>query len=52
MCTKFHHMSKISREIRRIDNFRAFARKFSFLPTELDISDIQQHCVFYLSFSV
>ena len=35
----------------RIDNFRALARKLSFLPTELDIFDIRQHYVsslFYL----
>ena len=29
----------------RIDNFRALARKLSFLPTELDIFDIRQHYV-------
>ena len=29
---------KISNEVGRIDNFRALARKLSFLPTELDIS--------------
>ena len=27
----------------RTDNFRAFARKLSFLPIELDIFDIRQH---------
>ena len=38
-------MSKISNEVVRIDNFRALARKLSFLPTELDIFDIRQHYV-------
>ena len=28
---------KISNEVERIDNLRAFARKLSFIPTELDI---------------
>ena len=36
---------KISKEIGRIDNFRALARKLSFLPTELDIFDMRQHYV-------
>ena len=36
------HISKISNEVGRIDNFRALARKLSFLPTELDIFDIWQ----------
>ena len=36
---------KISNEFERIDNFRALARKLSFLPTELDIFDIRQHYV-------
>ena len=36
---------KISNEVGRIDNFRALARKLSFLPTELDIFDIRQHYV-------
>ena len=48
-------MSKISNEVRRIDNFRALARKLSFLPTELDIFDIWQHYIYmyyiYLSLS-
>ena len=30
------YISKISNEVGRIDNFRALARKLSFLPTELD----------------
>ena len=30
-------LSNISIEVGRIDNFRALARKLSFLPTELDI---------------
>ena len=34
----------------RIDNFRDLARKLSFLPTELDISDIRQ--AFLLTFLV
>ena len=38
-------MSKISNEVERIDNFRALARKLSFLSTELDIFDIRQHYV-------
>ena len=38
-------ISKISNEVGRIDNFRALARKLSFLPTELDIFDIRQHYV-------
>ena len=46
----------MSNEVGRIDNFRALARKLSFLPTELDIFDIPQHyehvIVFYLSFNV
>ena len=36
---------KISNEVGRTDNFRALARKLSFLPTELDIFDIRQHYV-------
>ena len=36
---------KISNEVVRIDNFRALARKLSFLSTELDIFDIRQHYV-------
>ena len=36
---------KISNEVGRIDNFRALARKLSFLPTEFDIFDIRQHYV-------
>ena len=36
---------KVSNEVGRIDNFLALARKLSFLPTELDIFDIQQHYV-------
>ena len=35
----------MSNEVGRIDNFRALARKLSFLPTELDIFDIRQHYV-------
>ena len=35
----------MSNEVGRIDNFRALARKLSFLQTELDISDIRQHYV-------
>ena len=38
-----------SKEVGRIDNFRAFARKLSFLPTELDMFDIRQHYVRILS---
>ena len=43
-------ISKISNEIGTIDNFRALARKLSFLPTELDIFDIQQHfvCILFI----
>ena len=33
----------LSNLVGRIDNFRALARKLSFLPTELDIFDIWQH---------
>ena len=36
---------KISNEVGRIDNFRALARKLSFLPTKKYIFDIQQHYV-------
>ena len=36
---------KMSNEVGRIDNFRALARKLSFLPTEKDIFDIRQHYV-------
>ena len=32
-------------EIGKTDNFRALARKLSFLPTELDLFDIRQHYV-------
>ena len=35
----------MTNEVGRIDNFLALARKLSFLPTELDIFDIQQHYV-------
>ena len=35
----------MSNEVGRIDNFRALARKLSFLPTELDIFDIIQHYI-------
>ena len=35
----------MSNSVGRIDNFRALARKLSFLPTELDIFDIRQHYV-------
>ena len=38
-------MSKISNEVERMDNFRALARKLSFLSTELDTFDIRQHYV-------
>ena len=38
------HISKISNEVGRIDNFLAL-RKLSFLPTELDIFDIRQHYI-------
>ena len=38
-------ISKISNEVERNDNFRALARKLSFLSTELDIFDIRQHYV-------
>ena len=41
-------MSKISNEVGRIDNFRALARKLSFLPTELDVFDIWQHYIHIL----
>ena len=34
---------KISNEVGRINNFRALARKLSFLPTELDIFIRQDH---------
>ena len=34
---------KISNSIGRIGNFRVLARKLSFLPTELDISNIGQY---------
>ena len=36
---------KISNEVEGIDNFRALARKLSFLSTSLDIFDIRQHYV-------
>ena len=36
---------KISNEVVTIINFRALARKLSFLQTELDIFDIRQHYV-------
>ena len=36
---------KLSDEVGRIDNFRALARKLSFLPTELDIYDIQHQYI-------
>ena len=35
----------MSNEVERIDNFRALARKLSFLSTELDIFDIPQRYV-------
>ena len=35
----------MSNEVGRIDNFRALARKLSFLPTELHIFDKRQHYV-------
>ena len=38
-------ISKISNEVERTDNFRALARKLSFLSTGLDIFDIRQHYV-------
>ena len=38
-------MSKVSNEVGRIDNFRVFARKLTFLPTKLDIFDIRKHYV-------
>ena len=38
-------ISEMSNELGRIDNFRVLERKLSFLPTELDIFDIQQHYV-------
>ena len=38
-------MSKISNEVRRTDNFRALARKLSFLPIESHIFDIRQQYV-------
>ena len=44
---------KISNEVGRINNFRALARKLSFLPTELDIFIYGKTIyVFYLSFNV
>ena len=36
---------KIYNDVGRIENFRAFARKLSFLPTELDTFDIRQQYV-------
>ena len=39
------YISKISNEVGRTDNFRALARKLSFLPIELDIFDIRQHYI-------
>ena len=36
---------KIPNEVGRMDNFRAVARKLSFLPTELDMFEIRQHYV-------
>ena len=36
---------KISNDVERMDNFRALARKLSFLPKELDIFDIRQHYI-------
>ena len=41
-------ISKILNEVGGIDDFRALARKVSFLPTELDIFDIRQHYVLVL----
>ena len=41
-------ISKISKEVGRIDKVRALARKLSFLPTELDIFNIRQHYVLIL----
>ena len=35
----------MTNEVGRIDNFLALAKKLSFLPTELDIFDIQQYYV-------
>ena len=52
--TKYCCISKISNEVGRIDNFRALARKLSFLPNELDIFDIRKTlCTYsiYLSMS-
>ena len=41
---------KISNKVGRIDSFQALARKLSFLSTELDIFDIQQHyvCILFI----
>ena len=36
---------KKSNEVGRNDNFRALARKLSFLPTKLDIFDVRQHYI-------
>ena len=35
----------MSKEVGRIDNFQALARKLSFLQAELDTFDIRQHNV-------
>ena len=39
------YQSKTTNEVGKIDAFRAWARKLSFLPTELDIFYIRQHQV-------
>ena len=40
-------ISKISNEVGRIDNFRAFPRKLSFLPSEFDSFEIRQYYCMY-----
>ena len=45
--SEHYRISKISNEVGRIDNFRALARKLSFLPNELNIFDIWQHTCTY-----
>ena len=50
MRTLYYRISKISNEIGRNYNFRALARKLSFLPTSLDISDIQHYSNLSLCF--
>ena len=57
MCREYEYsaqyISKISNEVGRIDNFRALARKLSFLPNEQDILIYGNIIyVFYLSVNI